>query len=289
MNEDVLHQERTTNWRQTSSTRIAGPDEAAEIIDELSIVTVYPVSPEVPNLYQAFVGDPNAKSDSGHSTPSGEVYSWRWVLGRRRAGFYGGVVRGKPTFVCWSLLPPLLRAHDDLRSPTELYDAGQLSANALRIAEALEGEGGVLTTGELRRAAGFPTGKAERSAYLKAVQELDSRLLVAKEFTTENDDMGHALVTSLYPDVVAAARELSLDEAIRAILDAYLPHARYILPQVLARHLRIAHRDLDRNLSRLVAEGGAKNTTLGGNKQVCAVSLVPYERRIQRVASPPIK
>lgn len=95
----------------------------------------------------------------------------------------------------------MLRVLGDLRPPQELYDAGEISADALRIAQALEESGGVLTTGELRARTDFPTGKPQRAAYLKAVQELDTRLLLAKVFSEDDLDMRHALVTGATPNI----------------------------------------------------------------------------------------
>jgi hypothetical protein len=52
----ALTQRRLANWRQTPETRIAGDEEAPELIDRLGIITLYPASPEVPNLYHAYIG-----------------------------------------------------------------------------------------------------------------------------------------------------------------------------------------------------------------------------------------
>jgi len=104
-------------------------------------------------------------------------------------------VRNRPTWVSWKLLPALLQVRGDLRTPEQIYQAGELSNDALRIAQALEQTGGVLSTGELRRIAGFPTGKPQRAAYLKAIEELDTRLLLAKVFS--EDDLDKRLIQLL--------------------------------------------------------------------------------------------
>ena len=132
---------------------------------------------------------------------------------------------------------------------------GHLSADALRLSAALAAAGGVLSTAELRRAAGFPTGKAHRAAYLKAVAELDARLLLAKVFSADDLDMSHALVATRYPEHVAAARQLSRETALEQFLRAYLPHAGYAAPTPLARHLKLAEPDLVAALDRLAQAG----------------------------------
>jgi hypothetical protein len=248
---------RRTRWRQTPETRLAGPDDARRLLEQVGIATLYPVSLEIPNLFHAYVGDPDAVTDSGHDSPSGEVYSWRWVLGRRDAAFYSVLVRGRPTLVSWTVLPALLRLRGEQRSPDALYAAGELTAEAHRVAQALEGAGGVLSTGELRRRAGFPTGKSQRAAYLKAVQELDSRLLLAKVFLPDEDarDMHHALVRARYPDRVAAAERLTRAEALVIVLTTYLESAVYAVPSVLAKHLTLPETELRASLDHLVATG----------------------------------
>lgn len=250
-----LHMRRLESWRQTPERRITGPEAAAELIDRAGIATLFPASPEIPNLFQAYMGDPDAETDSRHDSPSGEVYGWRWALGRRNAAFYTAIVRGRPTWVSWALLPAVIRVRGELRSLEDLYEAGELSADALRVAEALRGSGGVLSTGSLRKEAGFPTGKPQRAAYLKAVQELDTRLLLAKVFSADDLDMRHALVSVRYPQQVSAAGKMSREEALERVLRTYLSNAVYAVPAVLARHLGLPEHELQAVLDRLVEAG----------------------------------
>src|SRR5262249_29005115 len=100
---------RRARWCQTPQERIPGVEAAAPLIDRLGIVTLFPASEEVPNLFHAYMGDPHAPTSSQWDSPSGHVYTWRWTLGRRPAGFYSSLVRGRPTWVSWGLLPAVLR------------------------------------------------------------------------------------------------------------------------------------------------------------------------------------
>ena len=264
-----LHDQRLARWRQTPATRLAGPADAARLLDQLGVVTLFPVSPEVPNFFHAYLGDPDAPTDSGHDTPSGEVYSWRWALGRQEAGFYTAIVRNRPTWVSWPLVPAILRLRGDLRSPGAIHAAGELSSDALRVASALATAGGVLTTGELRRAADFPTGKEQRAAYLKAVAELDSRLLLAKVFAPDDLDMRHALVSTRYPEHVSTATALTREDALDEFLRTYLPAAIYAVPPVLARHLGLPEAELRAGLERLAHASLAAPIALEGHKGAC--------------------
>ncbi len=266
-------QRRLERWHQTVQTHIGGPEEAAQLIAQVGIATLYPASPEIPNLFHAYVGDPDARAQSEWDSPAGEVYGWRWDLGRQEAAFYTAIVRRRPTWVAWSLLPAVIRLLGELRTPDELYDAGILSSDAYRIAQALDDSGGVLSTGELRKRAGFPTGKSQRAAYLKAVEELDTRLLLAKVFAAGDDDMRHALVAIRYPDHLSAAERMTREEALEQLLTAYLPHAVYAAPALLAKHLKLAEAELRAGFDRLVEQGLAAKTTLPEYKGECYVTL----------------
>ncbi len=248
---------RLANWGQTPATRASDPVAALRLIERVGVVTLFPASPEVPNLFHAYLGDPTAAIDSGWGTPSGHVYGWRWELGRRETAFYSTLVRRRPTWIAWPLLPAALRRCGDPRPPAGLHTAGALSANALRVAEALAGADGTLSTGELRAAAGFPTGKAHRAAYLRAVQELLDHLLLAKVFAADpaDLDMRHTLVRSRYPEAVAAAERLSAEEAVDRLLGAYLPAAAYAAPVPLARHLRLRRGALVTGIECLAERG----------------------------------
>src|SRR5262249_43998140 len=235
----TLLERRRISWRQTPETRISGAEEAPALIDRLGVLTLYPASPEVPNLYHAYVGDPDAKTEAKWDSPSGTVYGWRWTLGRNEAAFYAVLVRKRPTFVSWQTLPAALRLFADLRMPDELYDLGVISASAYRIAQALEESGGVLSTGALRDVAGFATGREQRNAYLKAIEELDTRLLLAKFFAKDDDDAHHALVYMHYREYVDAAERLTRLQALDHFLRIYLANAAFAAPGVLARHLRL--------------------------------------------------
>lgn len=125
------------------------------------------------------------------------------------------------------MLPAILRLCGETRSPDELFRAGEISADAQWIARVLGVADDALSTSELRRQAGFPTGKPQRAAYLKAVDELDTRLLLAKVFSAAEGDieMRHALVRVRYPDAVAAAAGLTREAALDTFLAAYMPLA----------------------------------------------------------------
>ena len=250
-----LERERRSNWGQTPESSCPQVDCAVGLIDKLGIVTHYPTSPELPNLLHAFTGSPDTRVQSEWDSSSGEVYTWRWLLGRRKAGFYTAIVQKRPTWVAWNLLPAVLRLRGDSRALDEIYDTGDMSAEAYRVAHALEDAGSALGTGDLRRASGFPVGKAQRNAYLKAVAELDAKLLVAKVFQDGDEDMRHVLVSSQYPEHVAAAEGLTADAAIRQIFEQYLPHAVFVRPAPFAKAMGVSKHGVDAVLAEMARAG----------------------------------
>jgi hypothetical protein len=269
-----LHLRRLERWRQTPQTRLSSPEEALQLIEKVGMATLFTASEEVPNLYHAYMGDPNAKAQVEWDSPAGEVYGWRWAIGRKEAAFYTALVRKKPTWISWTLLPAILRLKGELREPEELYWAGELSANARKIYQVLEAAPqGVLGTGDLRQQAGFPSGKEQRAAYLKAVEELEIRLLLAKVFSPNagegEEGMQHALVRVRYAGLLAQAQQLTTEDALDQFLKTYLLSAVYVLPTVLARHLKLPEAELRAGLERLAENGKIVPLNLEGQKGVC--------------------
>ncbi|HEX9039139.1 MAG TPA: hypothetical protein VF808_19315 [Ktedonobacterales bacterium] len=265
-----LRARRLSAWRQTAERRIAGPDEGAELIETLGLVTLYPVTPETPDLYHAYVGDPDRPTDSKWDSPSGQVYTWRWILGRRESACYTIVVKKRPTWIAWDLLPAVLRLLSDPRMPDELLHLGVISPDAFRVAHALEEAERPLSTSELREAARFPTGKDQRAAYQKALAELDARLLLTRVFSSdaraasdpapaagetagegEMVGMGHTLFSVSYRAQVDAAERLTREQALDQALSRYLPGAVWATTRPLSRALGIPQPELDAALSRL--------------------------------------
>ncbi|MDR3691960.1 MAG: hypothetical protein P4L46_21450 [Fimbriimonas sp.] len=240
--------------------RVANPAEARRFIDRIGMVTHYGASTEVPNLYDAYMSEPNAKLDSSWDSPSGHVYTWRWDLGKASAAFYGALVAKKPTWIAWGVLPSVLGFAMERRHPEDLYRDGLMSNDAIRVVRAFEGTAGVLSTKELRNRAGFPTGKSERAAYLKAVEELDTRLMLAKIFDAESegDDMRHALISVRYADRVSEAVRATPEEALETFLARYLQQVAFLAPKVLAKNLRLAPAVMEVAADRLIGSGRAE-------------------------------
>jgi len=246
---------------------------AADLINCCGIATVYPTSTEVANLFHAHVGDPKAKTENKWDSPSGRVYSWRWEIGRKGSAFYGTVVRKRPTFVMWSLLPAILRLMGDLRTPDELFDFGIISNNAYKIARVLDGSREPLGTSDIRRQAGFPMGRDNSAAYHKGLAELENRLLVTSEFVAQEGEATkhHGLMFERRRADVDAASAMTIEQAVDTLLEGYIPSAAYIRPAVLAKDLRIEEPDISAGVERLVTSGKLEPATAPGLNGSCYV------------------
>ena len=84
VDEAALQARRREHWCQTPQTRIPDPEAAVHLIKRVGIATLFPASPEIPNLFHAYVGDPSAETSSQWDSPSGHVY------GSYRTGAKGG-------------------------------------------------------------------------------------------------------------------------------------------------------------------------------------------------------
>lgn len=257
---EQLRERRERNWRQDGVGRLETSADAIPFIQEVGMATLYGASSEVPSLYQAHMGDPNPPTFATWDSPAGFVYTWRWELGRPHIAWYGTLVAKKPTWVTFDLLPSVLGALAERRTPQELYEAGELSDDSRRVALAFVGTDGVLSTAQLRDRAGFPKGKESRAAYLKAVEELDLKLFLAKRFLgdgEEDTEMSHAWVPTHYGEAWDAGLSLDPEAALATVLDRLLRTAAYLDPKPLSRHLRVSPARLDTAFGRLADEGKA--------------------------------
>ena len=106
----------------------------------------------------------------------------------------------------------------------------------------------------------------EPNHYLKAVAELDTRLILAKVFSPDDTDMRHTLVATRYRRQVDEADTLQEDDALDLVLLAYAPPAVYVVPRMLAKHLKLAEDRLIAALERLRARELMRLDSVTGHK-----------------------
>ena len=234
-----LEKQRLECWCQDGKHSVPDPTAAVDFINKVGICPLYKASDEFPDLFHAHTSDPTQVPDASWDSISGEIYTWRWKIGGTDGAFYAALVAKKPTWVAWKLLPDVLTAFMDRRTPDELFDLGLLSADGHKIAAVLEEAGGVLSTKDLRKEAGFPTGKENRKSFLKAVEELESFLWLAKKTSEGVDDMSHAYIPTFYKAQSEQAYNSDPADGLKAVLGAYIEVAKFVRPLPFAKAFRI--------------------------------------------------
>jgi hypothetical protein len=77
------------------------------------------------------------------------------------------------------------------------------------------------------------------------------------------------LVHHYYSEHAAEAARLTPETALAYLLEAYLPLAVYVLPAMLARHLKIPEAVLCAGLDRLVEAARAVPLSVPGQRGLC--------------------
>ena len=75
-NLEEWHTRRLEQWGQTPQTRIPDFEAAIKLIERVGIATLFAVSPEIPNLFQAFMVIPKRKA-----IQNGIVLPEKFILG----------------------------------------------------------------------------------------------------------------------------------------------------------------------------------------------------------------
>lgn len=148
--------------------------------------------------------------------------------------------------------------YGDLYDYIDQYESGHLSVEAKQIYEALL-EGGVMSTSNLRRAAGLAGGGDNARRFDRGITELQMELKIAKVGISRANRWRYAYVYDLFlrqfPAIVEAAREISTDEARETLLLRYL-HNVVAQPEDATRRIFRWHRtDWERTLTRLTERG----------------------------------
>jgi hypothetical protein len=131
-----------------------------------------------------------------------------------------------------------------------------ISQDAYRIAQVLDQSVEPVGTAQIRKRAGFPTGKEKSAAYHKGLAELENRLLVTSEFSQDDEEgtKHHGLMFVRRRDDVKAAEQMTKEQAVDALLRAYIRTAMYVLPAPLGKHLRVPVEDMTACLAGLESE-----------------------------------
>ncbi len=149
-----------------------------------------------------------------------DTWFWKDDLHEQKRLYYGKLLAGKPTFVSMDFLPNVVAALGDV-DPHNLHERGALTAEALRIYEALLRHR-QMATGDLRRESGL-ADRSSKSAYDKAVTSLGAIFQICKTGITgrTRGTYGYrwGLVEDWVPEVLEQAARIRPHNAARAVAD----------------------------------------------------------------------
>jgi hypothetical protein len=252
---------RDLKYHRRPNLRVRAEEDAEAFINEVGLCLLFPSADvELPSLWEAICGEARPLPETHDSYELGLAWEWKDTLPARRAAIYGKFVRRKPVFVSRTLFPNLYALsgnYGEADDYMERYKDGVLSEAAKRVCDALM-EGGALATGELRKRAQMDGGR-HGSLFTRALTELQMALLVTKGGISEEGSFGYAyvydLIPRLYPDLVAAARSITENQAADVLLLTVLRANLVAPPLALSRLFGWEPWRLDRSAQRLARQG----------------------------------
>lgn len=201
------------DWRTAYSGQIETPDQFVIFLDAVGLCLWLPLPRwDFPNMAEML------------SVPQTEVMNktWFWKddLHAEKRLFYGKLLGGSASFISMPLLPALIAAQGDV-DPYNLHEQGHISAETLRIYEALVAHR-QLSTRDLRREAKL-SGTSDKTAFDKGIVALTSLFQICKTEITGRTRGTYSYVWGLTEDWIpesldAAAKLRPRDAARRVVL-----------------------------------------------------------------------
>jgi hypothetical protein len=214
----------------------------------------------VASLYGAVCGrrHPRWPKHTHHDPEIGLTWSLKDALPAQRLAYYGKLVRGKPTLVSLDLFPAFCRLIRDGKASGDYivdYRQGRMSRPAVAVLEALH-EASPQGTPALRRAVHMQ--HPERTAeFDRAMAELQRGLWIVKVEEVYDPDFYYRwdLLDNWLPDPIEAGLRLSREEALGALVGAYLRGAASSQDRFLAGLFSVGVAEVEAAL-RALAETG---------------------------------
>jgi len=196
---------RSMGEKMFGKNTVTTDKEALSFVNKYGVVTLFPIRGwRFPNLYQAVVGQHKAAK-----LP--KMWLWADSLSEKKRMHYGKLVRNQSTLLSLEMFPCFYR----------MYGRQKVGDTAQKILEFLKRHGATSTT-ILKRHLNL-TGKANRSKFAKAIDELQTTFSVAIVARDKAPRMTHSydLMERWMPELVEAAlhsTEVSAREQITAKL-----------------------------------------------------------------------
>ncbi len=220
---------RNTRYHRQSGLKLHTEDQARRFVEEVGFCFLYPAPGiELPSLWEAINGRSRDIPKHHHDHALGLSWEWKDSLPSRKQLWYGKLLRGKPMFVSFALLPAfyaLSENYGDLDDYRQQFADGRMSVEAKAIYETLLAEG-PLSTNALRKGANLFGGGDIARRFERAMNELQGDLKIVKCGTSDDNRWKYCYVYDLLlrwrPDLAEEARAISERAARRQLLLTYI-------------------------------------------------------------------
>jgi hypothetical protein len=277
-----IEEQRAYNYRRTPERRIESPKAALEFVGEVGFCHFWPIKgAELPNLFQAIAGAPRPVPMEHDDHDIDRCWQWKDNALGQGQWYYGKLLRRRATLVSLEMLPFFYAASEnlgDLDDYLEEYSAGQMTAEAKWICEALLKEG-PLDTIQLRQKAGLSSNNA-KARFDRALVELQAGLKVLPIGVARVGRWRYAFTYELllrhFPKLSEKARVIKRSEAQRRLVRRYLDDvvaAEHTMVRAVFYVLKWTPAELERAIVALLEQGVVGQTQVEGSPEVQLVSL----------------
>ena len=233
--------------------------DAIAFVEERGFVTLWPIKGiELPSLWTAVAGSRPVASE--HDDPGHITWSWKDQMLDQRRWYYAKQIRGKATFVSLEVLPNfyvLSQREADLDDYRQVYRAGKLSNEALKIADAIL-EHGPLDSLQLRRKAGLSRAES-KTRFDRGLTELQRGLWILPVGIAEAGAWRYAFIYELldrwYPELPSQAGMLRRIHARELLVERYLKAVGVASENDIRKVFQWKRADLNEVLSSLCGHG----------------------------------
>ncbi|MBI3731875.1 MAG: winged helix DNA-binding domain-containing protein [Chloroflexi bacterium] len=233
---------RTARYRRRMDLRVTTQDEARRFVNDVGFCFLFPIqNVEMPSLWDAIAGRVVKTSPMHRGYEIERTWGWKDESLDKRWWFYGKLIRGKATLVGLDFLPNFYALSENFgdyeQDYLDEYREGRLSVEAKTIYDVLL-EKGALDAVRLSKEARM-TSEQSRGRFDRALAELQMGLKVLPVGVAQAGAWRYAFIYELLPrwlpSIPLQARQITREQARRAILDQYLRDVIFTTPQQAAR------------------------------------------------------
>jgi hypothetical protein len=261
LEQESLNAYRASTFRATTKDQLRNVEDAIDFVNARGFVFLWPVKGvDLPSLWTAAAGDRPVGSD--RDDPGHVTWGWKDSMLTERVWFYGKVLRGRATFISLNIIPyfyALSERVGDLDDYTLAYDEGRLTWEEKSVADAILNHG-ALHTLDLRRRS-YLDASGSKSRFDRALASLQRGLWILPIGIARAGAWKYAFIYEFvdrwYPQILDAARKISLRDAYKQLTLMYLDSVGAMEPVKIARLFRWKIDYVRRALEELEGDGFA--------------------------------